>query len=1025
MNTIWDLDGIGLKAEVSEAARNLRAWLSDRENHLAKILTGRLNNNEPHKNQMPDLERDIIEAFKPLRQSVHYLEALTVVVDRGNAAGIFKLCPPRVPILIKRDPSPFLPDKLITLSRAPKWRQALADTITGKQSLSAMEAIGQILCSAALNGGALSTSLLRALYQQMENPIEVLEGRSFFDLRLPWRGTEDMELRRWFPDEITESLWLRLSIDHLRDTRGNQFGHPASAQEVWRCIKAFLARALPDTDDRPANISVFFESILLELQIRVPVFLATFASRSFISHSLKDHAWKRLHGHRPLAGADPEDVPASQNSEQDSASDQDDSRIDPDWLRDIRRALNAKDKNQAARLLAELSSRRADPPFAMPALFVGWAQFMLSKGSAIGNTLALSTIRSYVSQVAIRVVGLTAFGDVTQMSSDGLEEIYQQILEQAQSGHQRRFLARGLREFHHHLVEKYEIEPINPGEVLGIGAGLSPVDANLITFDEYHEVLSYLDTNDLELDHPDLVTVAKLIFILAFRCGLRRSEVLKLEIGDIHAHDPAELLVRPYAHRRLKTKSAIRKLPLYALLGTQELDLLRSWKAKRVDQETRNPRFKFLFSIPQRGYAVVPEETVFPILHRAMRTVCADPTLRFHHLRHSFASWLFLRMELSDLPKIPDLFPHLLKTSAYLTNSKEFRGTLYGNMRPTRKHLYAVASLLGHSGPDISLEHYIHFCDLALSLHLTAHKRVDRRLLVSASGLSEATAYRRYEQNGVTGVLNVARKKAGTRVRSASLKATSTTARQDQRVSEEEASPLHTIERIWKYLYLRSARDLDLEAMAQRFGFGVAQAASMEECAGHIRDLAAPGSERTRRHRMMDVVVDQTDLNTRKRLLCSRQPHLTQDQKLLAKLAPRLWQLFRTDMELCRRVLKYYINNAWQTRNELVFHDPRDPESARDYLAFLNRLGVEKQQVRFVTYHQNERSQALAEWKKALGLTWRDQIDRLVPPNKSSPATAQWLGIKPLFGHASGAAEAGSYGFRYLLTMATIYVSGS
>ena len=121
----------------------------------------------------------------------------------------------------------------------------------------------------------------------------------------------------------------------------------------------------------------------------------------------------------------------------------------------------------------------------MFALFTGWAEHMLVKGSATGNPLRLSTIHDYVRRVSVRIVGHSAFQDITALTAEALEEIYQQILEGATSFAQRRHHARGLREFHHYLMQRHQVDPIDEREILGIGNALAPVDANILTVDEY------------------------------------------------------------------------------------------------------------------------------------------------------------------------------------------------------------------------------------------------------------------------------------------------------------------------------------------------------------------------------------------------------------------------------------------------------------------------------------------------------------------------------------------------------------
>lgn len=167
-------------------------------------------------------------------------------------------------------------------------------------------------------------------------------------------------------------------------------------------------------------------------------------------------------------------------------------------------------------------------------------------------------------------------------------------------------------------------------EVFGLARGLVPVDANLISYDEYQRALHYIDESTSD---PSLKRVARIILILAFRCGLRRMEMLGLRIDDLQEREHAELFIRPSAYRQLKTKSSTRRIPLALLMGPKDLDFIGKWKEHRI-QKHRASGQDHLFSIPELNFDPVPEDTIIPIIHAAIREASGDPSLHLHHLRH-------------------------------------------------------------------------------------------------------------------------------------------------------------------------------------------------------------------------------------------------------------------------------------------------------------------------------------------------------------------------------------------------------
>ncbi|MEN1726370.1 hypothetical protein AAIH67_30720, partial [Pseudomonas aeruginosa] len=93
--------------------------------------------------------------------------------------------------------------------------------------------------------------------------------------------------------------------------------------------------------------------------------------------------------------------------------------------------------------------------------------------------------------------------------------------------------AKAIHEFHSFLQRRYSYPPISPYSILGIGRGVTRVDARIISEDQYQSVLQALGTCGLELRTPRLVTAARLLLILGFRLGLRRNEALKLCLRDL------------------------------------------------------------------------------------------------------------------------------------------------------------------------------------------------------------------------------------------------------------------------------------------------------------------------------------------------------------------------------------------------------------------------------------------------------------------------------------------------------------
>jgi integrase len=209
------------------------------------------------------------------------------------------------------------------------------------------------------------------------------------------------------------------------------------------------------------------------------------------------------------------------------------------------------------------------------ALFAGFALRMMSRCGQQGDKFAVPTAKAYVFSAAKRLGGIMGSEDVSGFGPEEWGGLYEELLDDAGSAGMRRKIVRMLREFQAYLEIEHGVDTPDAEELFGRYDGLVPVDANVITPDEFTRIRNRMESDFGDRAHGELKLVGWLVVTLAYRCGLRRMEVLKLELADVCIKPPAELLVRPTEARRLKTKNSTRKIPLYALLESEELERLK------------------------------------------------------------------------------------------------------------------------------------------------------------------------------------------------------------------------------------------------------------------------------------------------------------------------------------------------------------------------------------------------------------------------------------------------------------------
>jgi hypothetical protein len=443
-------------------------------------------------------------------------------------------------------------------------------------------------------------------------------------------------------------------------------------------------------------------------------------------------------------------------------------------------------------------------------------------------------------------------------------------------------------------------------------------------------------------------------------------------------------------------------------------------------------------------YAFLPEGLVFPLIHDALRAVTHDPTLHFHHLRHACASWLtYALMRPPEPPGLPPpSAPQWLgkwpAAAKWMALSAKLHKDLYGNTFPTRRNLYAVSRLLGHSGPVMSLEHYVHIADQLLALWLEKQMPLfEPKVWIAASGTSMATAYRYLEvtpdgkasgwaliernwnkivqkEDGAGKRLPAGDDPPGTAARDASA--------ERQRSAQNET--LLAVDNLWLLLYLSATEETSKEDLGRRFGLSESLVVNLIDVAKEVEQRRS--GRRTLLHHFKSkagkLVDDDHKMRRVPRIACPNKPREGEDIRAFARFAPPLWKLLRSQPESCRTVLRHYVECPRNERNGLEFL-PSESQLAKHYLKFLREIGVKREEVLLVQYADKDDFVAWQVWHKALCLKGDEAVRPATPP-AIKKAALNVIGIRVVLGPASRETDAtprASYGVSYLLVMAGIW----
>ena len=277
-------------------------------------------------------------------------------------------------------------------------------------------------------------------------------------------------------------------------------------------------------------------------------------------------------------------------------------------------------------------------------------------------------------------------------------------------------------------------------------------------------------------DSPQLRNICLVVLTLAYRLGLRRSEVVKLSTAHISFLNGAMcgLSVQWWVERGLKTASSTRIIPLKALLSEREmlwLELITAARARGLWSKanllhasiedlkkyiqncktrplTTSHNFLFIEDsyLGQRNKATAQVDKIITLIHEALRAPGGSAAkLRFHHTRHSCACNTSLLLQGSYLPNSKKYLFNLMygnpnaieelnalyrgplavdfsniqvRIDDFELRSTKAREVLLADDNSSGSDLYAVSRLLGHSSPMTTLTSYIHVTDVLVGAFL-------------------------------------------------------------------------------------------------------------------------------------------------------------------------------------------------------------------------------------------------------------------------------------------------------------------
>lgn len=554
------------------------------------------------------------------------------------------------------------------------------------------------------------------------------------------RGQGPSQLRRVFLDPVTLTAWI--AARRLRDqlpapnasAKAGQRGRFASgvATQAFEALAAAMQRA---------GIAVPIPSLrrlcraeTQRLRITTMPLLATFAEGDVVSSSMEPGTWARLLGCRASGavtgginaggGTEPAGVvvastptpealssdiayaPTDVPQEQIAEGDLDENGVIAQ-LRNIMRGEQSTWRAAFDRLI------EAQPETENTArCVVGWLRYLAFERKNKGRRIREGTVRNYRGLLANRLLQHLP-SDLRGIDAEELFDAYADVLDSRSSPGQASRIRVALASFHQY-VHTHEIRDL-PSVPLGGGEhGNYAISSRIISHAEFAHGLALIQNDRLVFKTEALREETAAFWILAFRLGMRRKEVLGLQVRDVHG---PLVYVRKNASRELKTTNAHRALPFGVVPAAERAFVSALTTGRRPND------FLFFKNAPTR--AAMETHPLVARINDLLERVSGDRHLHPHNLRHSTATLFLLGSLAPDLGL--DSHPYFMPwMQASLAPAAAMESVIAGELHRKGGRGSALAMTMGHGSELTTYEHYVHCLDLLLFLACTRERFTKR-----------------------------------------------------------------------------------------------------------------------------------------------------------------------------------------------------------------------------------------------------------------------------------------------------------
>lgn len=364
-------------------------------------------------------------------------------------------------------------------------------------------------------------------------------------------------------------------------------------------------------------------------------------------------------------------------------------------IRNIFKTFKNKQLFGAIPHLEELASQQTSEGHAR---LIAWA-IDLIRAEHTRSKLRGSSVMRYVDAIAKDWLTLTYQEDITVFHEIQFEKIYKDMIELRTNN--KSFYGQRILRFHQFQRRQYNAPDIE----FDVEYGGQTCRARVVPYLVFREMCSALDR--ASGINPANRELCKLLLIMAYRTGLRREELVGIEFADLEFNsinfNNLCFIIHNNSSSKIKTDSAYRRIPVWALLKRDELKLLTNYLQAKWPQSKVSMRTPiFTHSV---GDQPLPSELPYNLVIALFNNVLKSHNFNFHAFRHT---------ALSNLALILDGRPELIEFFTDYTSDdcKDIKAALLGIKSNGQDRWFGLAQFAGHLSPYTTFAVYLHFSHL-------------------------------------------------------------------------------------------------------------------------------------------------------------------------------------------------------------------------------------------------------------------------------------------------------------------------